>query len=309
MNYVNELEDTLESIQNNFVKYGFTKINNIFSKEFVSYIKEKIDKSINAPIDKYQSGFNRIAFDLFVDDEIILGLMEDNKFRKIMTAITSENLFFTQALAFELKKNVSSGFPWHIGTQSFGYQQASDFGCTIWMPLDEINTKIQRGGMAYVPENIISGKFMYDYADPSIAQHIKERHDNEDNPKVEDYLKLRDGILNDGSMKTLLDHFSVEDDFSIGDILVFNKNVIHSSVKLGDGNLEKRGAFVMRFIDYNSTYDKERALSLDYPRKIFNYTGCTTFHLDVCKDDGELISKSNFFSNSDSRALYQQQRK
>jgi len=104
-------------------------------------------------------------------------------------------------------------------------------------------------------------------------------------------------------MKTLLDHFGVEDDYSLGDILLFNKNVIHRSVKLGEGKLDHRAAFVMRFIESESTYDRARALSLDYPRKLFNYTGCTSFHLDVCNEDSELISKSNYFKDHDSRYL------
>jgi hypothetical protein len=305
MHYLNKVETSIDELALSFRTQGFVKIKNIFTNEFVNYLKERIDESINIPVDKYQAGFNRLAFDLFNHDKIVLGLMKDNYFRKIMSEVTSKKLFFTQALAFELKKNKSTGFPWHIGTQSFGYQKAADFGCTIWMPLDKISTKKQRGGMSYVPENIISGKFMYEQIDPSIVNHIQERHENNDNPQLNDYLKLRDGILNDDNMKTLLDHFGTEDDYSLGDILLFNKNVIHRSIKLEEGELDKRGAFAMRFIDSNSTYDKKRALSLEYPRELFNYDGCSTFHLDICKDENEIISKSNYYPNDSIRNLHE----
>jgi len=301
MHYVNEVN--VNELKEKFEKQGFVKIENLFSKEFVIYLKEKVDKSIEAPIDKYQTGFNRIAFDLFNDDKTIINLMRDDYFRHVMTTVTSEKLFFTQALAFELEKNKSTGFPWHIGTQSFGYQQASDFGCTIWMPLDEINTKIQRGGMAYVPENIISGDFMYDKIDPSIAKYIFDRNSKNDNPQLEDYLSLRDGVLNDKSMKKLLDYFCIEDDFKLGDILLFNKNVIHRSIKLEEGGLDSRGAFVMRFIGESSSYDLDRALSLEFPRKLFDYSGCSTFHLDVCQNKGDSISTSKYFTHKDARLL------
>ncbi len=296
-------QEDINNIADSFLTKGFVKINSIFTDEFVAYIKSKTNESIDAPVDKYQSGFNRIAFDLFINDDVVLGLMNDDEFRNIMSTVTERKLFFTQALAFELEKNKSTGFPWHIGTQSFGYQQASDFGCTIWMPLDEINTSTQKGGMAYVPEDVISGRFMYEDADPAIAKHIEERHDLSENPELGDYLKLRDGILNDGSMKTLLDHFGVEDNYCLGDILLFNKNVIHRSVKLEEGKLDHRAAFVMRFIESDSTYDKKRALSLDFPRKLFDYKGCTSFHLDVCDIDKELISNSNYFKDHDTRHL------
>ncbi len=301
MKYINDVE--LNSLKKTFDKQGFVKIVNLFSRDFVSYIRNKVDESITIPIDKYQTGFNRIAFDLFVDDEVVIGLMRDNNFRSLLSHVTSEKLFFTQALAFELIKNKSTGFPWHIGTQSFGYQQAADFGCTIWMPLVEIDINNQRGGMAYVPEDIISGKCMYEKIDPSIADYIKERELSGDNPKLNDYLTLRDGVLNDNSMKTLLNHFSIEDNFSLGDVLLFNKNVIHTSIKLYDGDIENRLAFAMRFISQSSTYDLKRALSLDLPRKLFDYEGCTTFHLDVCREDGEVISESNYFNDSDHRKL------
>ena len=99
--------------------------------------------------------------------------------------------------------------------------------------------------------------------------------------------------------------FNVEDDFKLGDILLFNKNVIHRSIKLEEGKLESRGAFVMRFISQSSSYDLKRALSLDFPRKLFDYSGCTTFHLDVCQNDGDIISTSKYFSESNSRLLYE----
>lgn len=305
MHYVNEVN--VSELKESFDKHGFVKIENLFSKEFVIYLKEKVDKSIDAPVDKYQMGFNRIAFDLFVNDEVIIDLMRDDYFRHVMSTVTSKTLFFTQALAFELEKNKSKGFPWHIGTQSFGYQQALDFGCTIWMPLDEINTKNQRGGMAYVPENIISGDFMYERVDPSIAKYIFDRDADNDNPQLEDYLSLRDGVLNDKSMKKLLDYFCVEDDFKLGDVLLFNKNVIHRSIKLEEGELDRRGAFVMRFIEDSSSYDIDRALSLEFPRKLFDYSGCSTFHLDVCNNKGDSISKSKYFTHKDARLLIEKE--
>ncbi|MDR3439473.1 hypothetical protein [Telmatospirillum sp.] len=96
----------------------------------------------------------RLAFDMYEGDQQIDGLIKDLTFQKTLLALTTRNLLFTQSIGFELKKNTSAGFPWHIGSQSFGYHRAEDFGCTIWTPLAPIDTRKQRGGMAYVPKDI-----------------------------------------------------------------------------------------------------------------------------------------------------------
>lgn len=290
---------TLNQYKKLFNTQGFVCLRSLFSSELVHYIKRKVNHSINAPIDKYQKGFNRIAFDLFKDDYNIFKLMKDPNFRHVLYAITNKELFYTQGLAFELKKNKSSGFPWHIGTQSFGYQKLEDFGCTIWMPLDVINTDTQRGGMAYVPENKLSGRFMYEYVDPLSANYIQTKQ----NPFLEEYLQFRDEPLNNKSMDTLLSYFASEDDFAIGDAILFNKFVIHRSVKLEAGELDTRGAFVMRFIDPGSTYDKNRAVDVESPREVFGYEGCSTFHLDVCNRQGEVIAESPYFNHKSERLL------
>ncbi|WOG29456.1 hypothetical protein [Endozoicomonas sp. 8E] len=43
-----------------FQRKGFLLLKNVFSEEFIQYIKRKIDDDIAKPSDKYQSGFNRI---------------------------------------------------------------------------------------------------------------------------------------------------------------------------------------------------------------------------------------------------------
>ena len=76
-------------------------------------------------------------------------------FQKTLTGLTDRDLFLTFELSFEVEKNVNEGLPWHVGVQSFGFQFAEDFGCTIWAPLQPINASGQRGGMAYVPEHVL----------------------------------------------------------------------------------------------------------------------------------------------------------
>ncbi|MCS0429539.1 phytanoyl-CoA dioxygenase family protein [Vibrio diabolicus] len=304
MNLINKNFQITESDVKNFQQNGFLLLKGVFSQEFINTVKNKIDNDIAAPSDKYQSGFSRIAFDLFEGDETIASLMTDNQFRKVMKKLSGKELLYTQGLGFELKKNDSKGFPWHIGTQSFGYQKAEDFGCTIWTPLVPINNSAQQGGMAYVPKSKVSGEFLYNDIDPVVFEMTQKKIENNSELSLEEFVHLRDGPLNDAAMKKILDFFAVQDDYELGDALIFDKHVIHRSVFLKDGPIEARAAFVMRFVCSESKYDKKRALNLEIPREHFKYKGPTRFHLDVCKEDGELIKSSVLFKNDiESRTL------
>lgn len=286
-----------------FEKRGFWLLKNFFTKDMIAYLQRRTSEQISAPTDKYQSGFNRLAFDMFEGDEEINKLLKNETYRKTILSLTKRNLLFTQSIGFELKKNTSAGFPWHIGTQSFGYHRAEDFGCTIWTPLAPIDTTKQRGGMAYVPKDVISGEFMYHNVDPAVFDCLEKRANSGEKVEMAEYMELRDGPLNAQAMKTLLDYFGVEDNFELGDALIFDKYVIHRSVMLEDGPLEVRAAFVMRFVCETSQYDYKRAHNLEIPRKYFGYAGPTKFHLEVCENDGDLIRNSPLFPDREKRMV------
>jgi len=280
-----------------FNKKGFLLLKGLFSKELIKYLQNKISQELQVPSDRYQSGFNRVRYDIFEKDENIYNILGDETFKSTMRQLTKRSLLFTQALAFELKRNESKGFPWHIGTQSFGFQRSEDFGCTIWFPLVPIDVTQQRGGMSCVPTNRVSGKFMYDSVDPSVFNYLNEKISSNEETSIEDYMLLRDGPLNDPGMKKLLDYYGVEDSFELGDALIFDKYVIHKSVKLNDGEIESRPALAIRFTDVNAQYDKQRAENLEIPRKYWNYAGPTSLHLEIGKEDGDLMKDSSMFQD------------
>ena len=288
-----------------FAKKGFVLLKRFYADEFIKYIQSTAGKYISTPTDKYQAGFNRLAFDMYDGDEIVIGLLKSPRFRAFMKLITGRDMFFSQALSFELEKMKDKGFPWHIGTQSFGYHHYNDFGCTIWAPLAFINPHRQRGGMAYVPKNIVNGEFLYRYIDPAIFQMLQNKIDAGEHPTTDDFVHWRDGPLNDPAVKTILDHFGVEDVFEPGDALIFDKYVIHRSVMLNDGDIDSRTAFVMRFFCKESTYDFERARALEIPRHFFKYSGPTKFHLEVAEAEGERLADNQFFNEQDYRDLSQ----
>ena len=286
---------------------GFLLLKGLFTKELIDYFSGIINDELQEPTDKYQTGFNRVRYDIFDQDSNIYEVLADSTFKKVLSALCERDMIFTQALAFELKKSSSSGFPWHIGTQSFGFQRAEDFGCTIWIPLVPIDAKGQRGGMAYVPTNKVSGDFMYKCVDPSTFNLIQEKIDRNEDLYIEEFMQLRDGPLNDPAMKKMLDYFTVEDSFELGDALIFDKNVIHRSVKLSDGKLDSRPALAIRFTDAEARYDKKRAMDLEVPRKFWNYAGPTSIHLTVASEDGTLMKDSPLFKENLNQRLIKKQ--
>ena len=290
-----------------FKSNGFLLLKGLFTQELISYFSGIINDELQEPTDKYQTGFNRVRYDIFDKDSNIYEVLADSTFKKVLSALCERDMIFTQALAFELKKSSSSGFHWHIGTQSFGFQRAEDFGCTIWIPLVPIDAKGQRGGMAYVPTNKVSGDFMYKCVDPSTFNLIQEKIDRNEDLYIDEFMQLRDGPLNDPAMKKMLDYYTVEDSFELGDALIFDKNVIHRSVKLSDGKLYSRPALAIRFTDAEARYDKKRAMDLEVPRKFWNYTGPTSIHLTVASEDGTLMKDSPLFKENLNQRLIKKQ--
>jgi len=290
-----------------FKSNGFLLLKGLFTQELISYFSGIINDELQEPTDKYQTGFNRVRYDIFDKDSNIYEVLSDSTFKKVLSALCERDMIFTQALAFELKKSSSSGFPWHIGTQSFGFQRAEDFGCTIWIPLVPIDAKGQRGGMAYVPTNKVSGDFMYKCVDPSTFNLIQEKIDRNEDLYIEEFMQLRDGPLNDPAMKKMLDYYTVEDSFELGDALIFDKNVIHRSVRLSDGKLDSRPALAIRFTDAEARYDKKRAMDLEVPRKFWNYAGPTSIHLTVASEDGTLMKDSPLFKENLNQRLIKKQ--
>ena len=290
---------TEEDIKN-YREKGFVLLKQLFSEDMIDHLKQKVKEQMSKPTDKYQQGFDKVGYGLCNGDPVIYNLLADPRFSDTMLELTEHNLFFTQGLGFSLRKVVGTGFSWHIESQSFGFHRTEDYGTTIWAPLNPIDTKRQRGGMRYVPKNIISGEYMYSYIDPALFNCIDDRIKS-GGISFDDYITLRDGPLNSPGMEALLDHYAVEDDFEPGDALLLDKYVIHRSVKLEDGPLETREAFSFRFICETSRYDYARAHWIEIPREYFNTPGPTKFHLEICENDGDLIVDSSFFDGDRER--------
>ncbi|MET0284553.1 MAG: hypothetical protein ABW352_08795 [Polyangiales bacterium] len=272
---------------------GYTVLRQVFTPPWIAHLRAV---QLKPPLDPYQRGFDKLVYDTCVGDEGVYALLQDPRFRSLMYTLSGQDLFFTQAAGFSLKRKVSTGLAWHIESQSFGYQRAEDHGATLWTPLHPIVARGQAGGMRYVPRNVLCGKVVYAQLTPAMFQYIESRLKKGDLP-FEEYVALRDGVLNSGPLRELLEHHAEEHDFEPGDALLMDKYVLHRSVALADGPLTHRDAFALRFVGASSRYDAARARDVEIPRRYYGYPGPTSFHLDVCKNDGELIVHSPLFAS------------
>ncbi|WP_327388993.1 phytanoyl-CoA dioxygenase family protein [Streptomyces sp. NBC_01207] len=292
-----------EDVQN-FWDHGFLKLEKIFSDELVRHMKKISTSELAPPSDNYGLGFSKLKYDVGNDDPTILDLMGDSRFSAIMSKLTEQQLFFTQGLGFELEKNKSTGFPWHVGTQSFGFQRRQDAGYTIWTPLCDIVADGQRGGMKYVSKQLLSGEFVYQHIN-LLPGYMKSEAESGRDLTYEDFSVLKNSLLNSPQMTRLLDHFAVEDSFEPGDALIFDKYVLHRSVQLGEGPISSRLAYALRFSSIDARYDKGRVEALAYPRIAFNYDAGSEFNEKVSSQAGEPVYASPYFDGTrEARTLY-----
>ena len=286
-------EDDVES----FRERGFLKLCGIFSEDLVEHMRSLSIAKVAPPSDNYGAGFSKLKYDIGNDDPTILKLMGNPDFSAAITRLTGEPVFFTQGLGFELEKNKSAGFPWHVGTQSFGFQRSQDQGYTIWTPLTTIDPDGQRGGMAYVSKQVLSGEFVYQHIN-LLPDYLRSKLAAGDELSFGDFSRLKNNLLNSPEMTQLLDHFAVEDAFAPGDALIFDKYVLHRSVRLEDGPLSARLAYALRFSSLDARYDKRRVDALAFPRTTFDYDVGSPFNDDVGSSDGEQVYRSPYFDGT-----------
>ena len=299
--------------QEAFRRDGFVKLDGFLNDGVVATLLDRVD----AEMGRAQEGrftidsFSRAAYDFRSGKAEVYELLERPHFRRALTDLVERDLFLTFEICFEVERNVSKGFPWHVGVQSFGFQVAEEFACTLWVPLHPVDTTSQRGGMAYVPQHVVSGDFLYRQIEPAVVSTLRAKERSGARTSLAEYFSLRNGILNSPAMAEILEHHRVEDDFEPGDALLFNKMVVHRSVALGDGPLPRRAAYVMRFVDAGSHYDLERARNLEFPaerygRGLFPYKPYTRQHIEIAEagaDDGDRLADCAYFDNPGRRTV------
>lgn len=296
-----------------FQRDGFVKLEGFLNAAVVETLLDRVEVEMRRDtVDNFKadSQFNRVKYDFESDKADVFELLQRPYFQETLTSLAECDLFLTFELCFEIEKNVNKGLPWHVGVQSFGYQFAEEFGCTLWAPLHPVDVDGQQGGMAYAPQHVVSGELVYQVESP-IVSTLRAKEQAGIRTSVRDYFGMRTGILNSPTMVEILESHQVEDNFEPGDALLFNKMVVHRSIMLGEGDLARRAAHVMRFVDAGSHYDLERAQTLEYPVEqygtgLFPYKPITRQHIEIAEAgavNGDLLSNCAYFGDRDRRML------
>ena len=296
-----------------FKRDGFVKLSGFLNTDAIRMLQRRADMQSDHGIStspQSASHFKRSHYNLDTDKGKFFDLLERSYFRQALIDLTGHDLFLTYDILFELEKNVSTGFAWHVGVRSFGHVSFGDFSCTMWAPLHPVDSNGQRGGMAYIPEDLLSGDFVY-AAEEALVKALKAREQAGTKTSISDYFRLRNGILNSPGMSELLEAHQVEDDFNPGDVFLFTKTVIHRSIMLGEGRLDRRTACVLRFVDINARYDASGARSIAFPLKQYGkdcpksmFTALQhTEMAEAGTKDGDLIAQSAYFDNPERRMI------
>ena len=179
-----------------FQRDGFVKLEGFLNASVVGMLLTRTDIELNRSAANSYTGknapFSKVQYDFEAAKADLFELLERPYFRQALTGLAGRDLFLTFELSFEVAKNVNKGFPWHVGVQSFGFQFAEDFGCTLWAPLQPIDAGGQRGGMAYVPQHVLPGEFVYS-ADLAVVEVLKARERSGTRTSLVDYSGIKRG--------------------------------------------------------------------------------------------------------------------
>ncbi len=283
-----------------FQKKGFVKLKGFLAPEAVQCLDKILEQELEDPKTADEYMFSKYKFDMKNNED--LEIIQHPIFQSTLAKFCQCSLLYAQHLGFEIEKNTNPGFKWHVDTLSFVYQQLEDFACTLWIPLTQIDTNAQGGGMSYVSKEKLSGRFMYDYTS-ILSSYVQDLQAKDAAPSKEEMERLEYFMVSSPEVDTILRTQAEMDDFELGDVLLWDKEVIHRTCLLTEGPINTRRAFVMRFIAADSTYDLDRVQKLKPFIDILNYDSYSTFALNVCQQEGELIIDSPLFKSTKAQRL------
>ncbi len=296
-----------------FRRDGFVKLEGFFNAAVVNTLLDRVEVEMGRAAPSSTASdflFSRVRYDFKSEKADVYELLERPYFRRALTDLVERDLFLTFEVCFEIEKKRQKGFPWHVDLQSFGYQVATEHACSLWTPLHSIDPKGQRGGMAYVPMNVVSGDFTYQ-VERAIVSTVEAKERAGVRTNMLEFAALNAGILNSPTMVEIFENHQVEDDFEPGDVLLFNKLVVHRSIMLGEGPLSRRAAYTMRFVDAGSHYSLQGARDLEFPVEMYGkapipYKPVTRQHIEIAEagaQDGDVLAECDYFDNRDRRTV------
>lgn len=283
-----------------FCNKGFTKLEKFLDIEALECLDQILDSQLEAPKTAYSGEITKFKYDMGGNKEF--KILQHPKFQETLTKLSQCSLLYTQNIGFEMAKNTCSGFQWHVDTVSFAYQNPEDFACTLWVPLTKIDNQDQAGGISYVSKEKLSGKFLYQYTSV-LSSYVSDLQARNTAPSKKEMVNVEYLGLTSPEISPILKSQAQIDDFELGDVFLFDKEVIHCSCPLTEGPIDKRRAFLFRFIQADSKYNLKKVQEFKPFFEILEYKNASSFAENVCKEHGESIIDSPFFEDSRDKRL------
>jgi hypothetical protein len=253
-----------------FAKHGYVHFTDLIPASLIQYLKRIIDNA------EKEGGYGEIFFrkncyNFAIDDAKIASLVNSKALQERLQQTIDRPLIHSDSIVFELDQK-KKGFPWHVGLVSFKFIYPEDGGYSLWIPLDRIDNQDQGGGMALISLSDKNGGYLY-----NIAQEMNERKLNKSlrfDSIVTKILKRCPYVFVRILMlffpffsrfnplalspedNRFLNSVKEEPNLEVGDAILFDKNVFHQTIPLRKGELHKRQALVLRFIDADSRYNE-----------------------------------------------------
>lgn len=226
---------------------GFLRIANLFTPGAIEEIRQLAEGKLADQAGGYAASLSRVGYRLHESD-FMQAILHDQRFGTVLRTVAGTNLIPCEVQAFELASG-TSGIPWHYGFVSYGYVRARDMGYTLWIPLSPIDAEADGGGMAYVPESVISARHGFDIG-TLLARAMNAGH--EPTELLASYAATHD------AMQPIFEQNKVEHSFDIGDAFLFNKYVWHRSSPYRGEAPKRRLGIAMRFVASDARMDRER---------------------------------------------------
>ncbi len=296
--FINSISISENDIKS-FRTEGAIILRDLITSEAIEKIRKTFEEiALPSPLG-FTARYTRMCYNLEDYTSVFDSITSSDIFGDIMKQLTGNKLILAQALGLETEPNPEVAVKWHYDQTSYGYVSTNVPVFGLWLPLVNISKSLQRGGIVWVPKNIMSAKnklsqwedYYLSLYDLKIEGGDKYQALNKEFNYTKTY-----GLdwLSDDDFK-ILDANAIEPDLNIGDAVLMDRNVYHKTAPHLDGLINKRLVCVMRFVDGNARLNRKLFEGLNIHARIENRVLPIIFIsklIDIA--DGEKIASSKY---------------
>ena len=249
---VAQRDDTAEQ-RRRFARSGVLLLERWLDDDAIDLLRTATEKDVESadhPRD-FTSEFERFSNRFLARSTRLKPLV--SALRAPISALVGYDVVFTQGMLLELHQG-DPGFLWHFDEYSFCFVRPEDRAFTVWMPLHDIHTDGQHGGMEWVEQQHLCARSRMKQG-AWFQAHRAAVHQPGD--PVEAARADQFGYRWAGAYDHLMfDALKTSCDMRVGDIFLFDRFTWHRSHPLRPGPCDRRTAVVLRVVAADARFDK-----------------------------------------------------